>query len=275
MNPPSVKATWIEFLPESLWENAPFGERSDELTCLYVEQYAGRHNSRSFTVHDWWEFLCITRGRGEFLCPAGRLPLEVGTVCLIPPGTEHLETSPSRMDTIWVGVTGTMLKTFPANGVRKIASGELPVLFETILSQTIPPRTATGPEFDGLARMLLGGFWREFVSSRQSTLEDDMDDAAEFLRHHFARTVSMPELADTCGYSEGHFYRSFKKRFGASPRRFLEDIRMEQAVKLMHFSDARVEEIARQVGYDDPLYFSRAFRKRYLQSPSEYRRSLV
>jgi AraC-like DNA-binding protein len=46
---------------------------------------------------------------------------------------------------------------------------------------------------------------------------------------------------------------------------------MLEAARLLRFTDLTAQEIAQRVGYDDPLYFSRAFKRRYGESPSAYR----
>jgi AraC family transcriptional activator of pobA len=46
---------------------------------------------------------------------------------------------------------------------------------------------------------------------------------------------------------------------------------MLEAARLLRFTDLSVGEVAHRVGYDDPLYFSRAFKRRHEQSPQAYR----
>ena len=74
-----------------------------------------------------------------------------------------------------------------------------------------------GPELDGLTQHLLGLFLRLQREERARTA-DRIDKAVETMNRDFARPLSMAELALECGYSEGHFYRSFHQRTGKTPK---------------------------------------------------------
>jgi AraC-like DNA-binding protein len=208
------------------------------------------------------------------LLPDESLTLAVGSVFLIAPQVKHVEKSPGVMSIIWVGLDGTMMEDQTSAHPKTVQSDSLIPLFEEMIQISWQPRRLVGPILDGLAHVLLGSFLQQINEPKRSELDYRLEWAAEYLRHNYARSVSMMELAQACKCSEGHFYRSFHQYFGISPRRFLETLRMKQATKLLLHSDARVEEIARDVGFDDPLYFSRAFRRFYNQSPLQIRKSL-
>lgn len=83
--------------------------------------------------------------------------------------------------------------------------------------------------------------------------------------------LAVSELARMYNMSEGHFIRSFQCYAGASPSVFRTAKRMEIACEMLTSTRMTVELIARAVGYKDPLYFSRAFKKHLGMSPREYR----
>ena len=58
---------------------------------------------------------------------------------------------------------------------------------------------------------------------------------------------------------------------GESPYKFLLNIRMTEAKYLLTETSIQIADIAKNVGYDDPYYFSRIFKKYTGQSPSAYR----
>ena len=68
------------------------------------------------------------------------------------------------------------------------------------------------------------------------------------------------------------FIRNFKRYTGATPMQFITSIRITNAQMLLETTNYAVNEISRIVGYDNPLYFSRLFRKYKGCSPSKYRK---
>jgi AraC-like DNA-binding protein len=68
-------------------------------------------------------------------------------------------------------------------------------------------------------------------------------------------------LALEAGYSPSHLRRLWAEQVGPPPGRYAEEVRMRRARRLLAETDLPVREIATRLGYEDPLYFSRVFRK--------------
>lgn len=90
----------------------------------------------------------------------------------------------------------------------------------------------------------------------------------ELIVAHAYEPTSIEELAGQCGMTAYHLRRLFKQCFGISPGTYRNALRMAYAHDLLASSSLNVTEVARRVGFDDPLYFSRAFRKHYGHAPS-------
>lgn len=88
------------------------------------------------------------------------------------------------------------------------------------------------------------------------------------------RAWTIDELAAAAGMSAPHFFDRFRCQTGSSPKLFLIRQRLQIATALMQQSDLSIAQIAQQVGYDDPYYFSRLFKRHFSQSPTEHRREL-
>ena len=101
---------------------------------------------------------------------------------------------------------------------------------------------------------------------------DAIDLIHSYLRQHFAEPLDMEGVALDHGLSPSSFRRRWKRRFGGSPLRFVQQLRMTEACGLLIDTDRSIAEIARVVGYDDPYHFSRAFRRIVGVSPTEHRR---
>ena len=78
-------------------------------------------------------------------------------------------------------------------------------------------------------------------------------------------------VADHIGISRARLNRAFHKELNMSVQQYLIDYRMHQASAMLLNSPLTIKEIAAQVGYNDQLVFSKAFKKKYGISPRGYR----
>jgi len=73
------------------------------------------------------------------------------------------------------------------------------------------------------------------------------------------------------GYSRFHFARLFKKTTGVSPWNYALQLKIDKAKELLLSTGRSVKEVAGEVGFDDPNYFCRIFRKKTGVPPSRFR----
>lgn len=90
---------------------------------------------------------------------------------------------------------------------------------------------------------------------------------------NLGENISISRLATAHGFSRTHFTLLFKNETGVSPKQYLLNLRMKQANALLQETDLDIKTISRQVGYDDPLLFSKQFKNKMGVSPSNLRKS--
>lgn len=88
---------------------------------------------------------------------------------------------------------------------------------------------------------------------------------------HLFECLSIREYAALTNTSLATFKRRFKKIFNDTPANYLTSKRLEKASQLLRITDKRITTICLECGFNDLATFSRAFSKRYAQSPSSYR----
>lgn len=95
--------------------------------------------------------------------------------------------------------------------------------------------------------------------------------AVEFARERAVEFPSVDVMAKEAGMSRRTLERAFSKQIGATPRRFLEEVRCFSAREMLLASEASVTEIAFEVGYKDLSHFIRAYQSVFGESPTETR----
>lgn len=96
----------------------------------------------------------------------------------------------------------------------------------------------------------------------------------DYIRRHYAKDLSIKELADVACVSQNYFSAMFKKETGQNYKAYLTGIRMEEALKLLQETDYKTYEISEKVGYNNVRRFVDAFKQIYSVSPMEYKKAL-
>jgi len=100
-----------------------------------------------------------------------------------------------------------------------------------------------------------------------------VNSAMEYIRLNYTKPGSaLDDVADAVYLSPDHFGRQFKAATGQSPMQYLRQVRIEQSCFLLRNTSLTVDRIAREVGFQDPYYFSRTFRQLKGGCPREFRR---
>ena len=105
-------------------------------------------------------------------------------------------------------------------------------------------------------------------------LDTEMEKAIQYFNDNYNTEINIEAYAASRGMSVGWFIRCFKQYTGTTPMRYIVSLRITNAQVLLETTDYNVTEIGNIVGYDNPLYFSRIFKKQKGVSPSEYRAQL-
>jgi AraC-like DNA-binding protein len=108
---------------------------------------------------------------------------------------------------------------------------------------------------------------------KSSKYVDIIEKSKKFIREHYAESsISLNTVAEFVGLSPNHFSTVFSQETGETFIEHLTNARLQRAKELLR-TTARSSEIAYQVGYNDPHYFSYVFKKNVGIAPSEFRKS--
>lgn len=95
----------------------------------------------------------------------------------------------------------------------------------------------------------------------------------EYIEKNYSRKMTIQELANYIGLNRSYFCAVFKDVAHVSPQEYLVNFRMERACELLADLALTVGDVARSIGYDDPLVFSKMFTKVIGTAPREYRKA--
>ncbi|MFF2483499.1 AraC family transcriptional regulator [Paenibacillus sp. NPDC058071] len=109
------------------------------------------------------------------------------------------------------------------------------------------------------------------VHGIRSAKRDLAAQVADIIHEHYASNITLESLSESLNYSVPHLSSYFKIRTGLSPIDYLIKVRIDKAAALLLETDATLKEIAIGVGYQDPSYMGRLFKKHKGVSPIGYR----
>lgn len=95
--------------------------------------------------------------------------------------------------------------------------------------------------------------------------------ALKYMEENMERQITLKDLATYTGYSVSHFSSIFSSSTGHSPLNYFNMLKVKKACELLDTTDMKITQISGKVGIDDPLYFSRIFKKIVGISPKQYR----
>ncbi len=105
----------------------------------------------------------------------------------------------------------------------------------------------------------------------QTRSGDRFSDLAAWMAGHLHQDLSVEVLADRACVCGRHFSRRFKHVFGTTPAAFVEDLRLNEARRLLSSGPSPVERVAETVGFRSADSFRRAFERRFGITPTGYR----
>lgn len=270
---------------------SPFKDKSKPL----IVGSCGTYRLRSVKKLPTWrprgrldyQLLYIVSGKTHFYFRGKERIVTAGHMVLIQPRQEQKYDyfGEEKPEVYWVHFTGSNVK----NILRKYkiplddpvfysgVSSAYANLFKEMINELQTCRTG----FQELLEMYLRQIFLLIQRSREeqkpiasSYLLEEMEYARRYFNEHYNEPINIEEYAQARGMSVSWFMRNFKQVTAKSPMQYILAIRINNAVSLLETTDYNVTEISAIVGYDNPLYFSRIFKKQEGVSPSDYRKIL-
>ena len=147
-------------------------------------------------------------------------------------------------------------------------------LFWEVIREASYPEEGAKAFFQRAARLceFLSCLFEERGGQEKENEKAYAQKAKDLIEAHFQEGIKITELAGKIGISRYYLATIFRREIGISPQEYLMQIRMERAASYLRETAEPIKSVAEHVGYTDSLAFSKAFRRRFGLSPSDYRR---
>ena len=109
-------------------------------------------------------------------------------------------------------------------------------------------------------------------SQKRACSSPALDRAVQFMRAHLHDSISLADIARAAALSSSQLVRLFNGRYGLSPHRFLINMRVEQAKRLLEATDLPIAEIALECGFCHQEHLTHQFRRACGTTPAAFRR---
>jgi AraC-like DNA-binding protein len=109
------------------------------------------------------------------------------------------------------------------------------------------------------------------LNEKKQDAKDMINQTIMQMRNELKSKMTVEEMASFNNLSASHFTSLFRKATGMPPLEYFIHLKLQKACLLLYTSDIRIKAIADTLGYDDPYYFSRLFKKYMNVSPENYR----
>ncbi|MDR0792130.1 MAG: AraC family transcriptional regulator [Chitinophagaceae bacterium] len=114
-------------------------------------------------------------------------------------------------------------------------------------------------------------FYFEHETKNESDENDYIKKTIHFMRSNLHEKLSVEEIARKHHLSTSYFSLLFRKSTGMPPIDYFIHLKIQKACQLLYAGNLKVKDVAESLGYDDPFYFSRMFKKYMKVSPEQYK----
>jgi len=215
-----------------------------------------------------WLIHYVVSGKGRFVKDGTEYDVEEGEMFVISPWeiTYYQADSQNPWSYIWVGFT---------------SKSELPVKLDPVIRcpeafSVFTSMKKCREKSGGRSAWICAKIWELFslLQEGQPVGHNYVQDAIEIMKVQYSNPLTIEQIASELGLDRTYFSSLFKKEIGVSPKQYLMNYRMTEAVRLMTERGESVAVAACSVGYPDVYNFSKMFKRHFGLSPREYVKSL-
>lgn len=232
-----------------------------------------------------WQLIYISAGEGHFILEGREVIVPAGNMVLYQPNIEqhYYFLGEDKAQYWFVHFTGRTVRNIlkhceiPLDGyiLHTGLSYAYEDLFKKMRDELVECAWGYEEKLTYLFRELLIEMNRRMNENEKKIsgfVQNEMDLAKAYFRDHYNEEISIEQYAASRNMSTSWFGKSFVEYVGKSPKQYILEQRIRNAQVLLETTDGTVSEISQIVGYENPMYFSRIFKKAKGMPPGKYRK---
>ncbi|WP_286782894.1 AraC family transcriptional regulator [Streptococcus sp. UBA4344] len=259
---------------------------------LNVDHYGAEICDKNYsfgpTIRDNFVLHFIVDGKGKFTIDGKTIELGVGDMFILPKGkvTFYQADKKYPWTYLWVGFSGSKAESILSKTQLLEQYFCHSTLKSKVLDQIVKLTQFRDQKLDDITELqliaelykLLAFLIEEFPSKAMSDssilIQNYIKQAKKIIHTQYGNPLKISDIAKKLNLNRSYLYKIFKEETGYSLKDYLIQIRMEKSADLLTSTTFHISEIANAVGFPDALAFSKAFKKHFSQSPSNYRKAL-
>lgn len=234
-----------------------------------------------------YQILYLIEGEGFFRSThVEEAHLKPGDIFILFPGEWHTygPLPGKRWKSYWIGFKGRNMDDRVQGG---FLSAERPIhpigfsmsivdLYEEALQAAMEEAAYSQQLLAGIVNHLIGMMYsleRNIILNRNQFHVNLINKARLRIREALESDLTIQQVASELGVSYSNFRKLFKEFTGISPALYQQDLRLQRAKEMLSTTSLSIKEIAYQLNFDSPDYFSSKFRNKTGMKPSQFRQS--
>ena len=271
----------------------PFQISAEDFNPKVLFQYKSHVKPRPIShSHDFLSTHYVVSGHCMFEVDGKEYLVKKDDVIIINPGVSHHSIPIEGTDCVifYLGIDELYIKGYPKNfipinstiiSIRKYIH-ELYNCYHNIVSVQEKKETLCALMAKELSLQFLVILLKELSPQATNNLSDyfhletyDKATIAQTITNYFhenyMKKISIEEIAKSTYLSTTYITKIYKEITGDTPINYLINLRMEKAREILSEGHFSIQTVAKRVGYDDPYYFSKLFKKKFGYSPSTFK----
>lgn len=241
------------------------------------------------TAYYWgrmdYQLLYVLEGCLHFKVKGEEIKAPKGTAVLFRPNEPQVYDNfgCEGTETFWIIFTGSKVEdllnecgmpNLPVSFINAGSTADYPNIFNEMIVELQLKR----PNYDKIANLLLKKILIEInrhstdKSYYQNEIVNQIIKSSHYFNDNYNTKISIDDVAARLHMSPCWYIKNFKQIIGMTPMQYIVSKRLSMAKNLLISSNLPLSEISEMIGYDNPLYFSRLFKKHSGITPSDYRK---
>ena len=259
---------------------------------LNVDHYGAEICDKNYsfgpTIRDNFVLHFIVDGKGKFTIDGKTIELGVGDMFILPKEkvTFYQADSQHPWTYLWVGFSGSKAENILSKTQLLEQYFCHSTLKSKVLDQIVKLTQFRDQKLDDVTELqLIAELYKllaylieespsKAVSDGSILIQNYIRQTKKIIHSQYGTSLKVGEIADKLNLNRSYLYKIFKEETGYAIKDYIVQVRMEKSADLLTNTTFHISEVANAVGFTDALAFSKAFKKYFNQSPSNYRKAL-